>query len=142
MPFFGGPNECVIRTIHARDHGPEAGRCTFDQLLGSHVFLVGRLQHLDAMLVGSGEEENVIAIEPLEPGDRGSCDGLVGMADVGRAIRVRNGRGDVVAGSVGHFWNYFWNYFWNSWASRNCGYGYQPRAVSASQPNTRNTNGL
>ncbi len=56
---------------------------------------VGRLHHLDAVLVGAGEEEDVVAVEPLEAGDGVGRDRLVGVADVGRAVGIGDRGGDV-----------------------------------------------
>ncbi len=47
-------------------HGLEARHVALDQLARRQVFLGRRLQHLDAVLVGAGEEEHVAAIEPLK----------------------------------------------------------------------------
>ena len=60
-----------------------------------------RLLHLDAVLVGAGEEEDVVAVEPHEARDRVGRDRLVGVADMRRAVRIGDRRGDVVARLAG-----------------------------------------
>ena len=55
--------------------------------------------HLEAVLVGAGQEADVEAVEPLEPGDRVGGDVLVGMPDVRVAVGVRDRGGDVVRAS-------------------------------------------
>ena len=62
---------------------------------GVRPSLTRRLLHLQAVLVGAGEEEHVLAVEPLEARDRVGGDRLVGMADMGRPVGVGDGRRDV-----------------------------------------------
>ena len=62
--------------------------------------LLGRPLHLLAVLVHAGDEQHVIAVEPLEARDRVGRDALIGMADMRRAIGVGNGRGDHVSGTL------------------------------------------
>ena len=54
-----------------------------------------RLLHLLAVLVGAGEEIDVVAVEPHEAGDRVGRDHFIGVADMRRAVRIRNRGGDV-----------------------------------------------
>ena len=49
-----------------------------------------------AVLVGSGEEEDVIAVEPHEAGNRVGRDHFVSVADMRWAIRIRDRGRDVV----------------------------------------------
>ena len=53
------------------------------------------LLHLQPVLVHAGDEQRVAAVEPHEALDRVGGDALVGVADVGRAVGVGNGGGDV-----------------------------------------------
>ena len=64
-------------------------------------FPVGGLQHLDAVLVGAGEEEHVVAVEPHEARNRVGRDRLVGVADMRDAVRIGDRGREVVAGLVG-----------------------------------------
>ena len=56
---------------------------------------VRRLLDLQAVLVRAGHEEHVIAVDALEPRDRVGGDDLIGVADMRRAVRIRDGRRDV-----------------------------------------------
>ena len=58
---------------------------------GRELLLRRGLQHLDAVLVGAGEEEHVVAVEPHEAGDRVGGDRLVGVADMRRAVGIGDG---------------------------------------------------
>ena len=55
-----------------------------------------RLQHLDAVLVGAGEKEHVAALQAPEARKRVGRHGLIGMADMGRVVRIGDGSGDVI----------------------------------------------
>ena len=50
------------------------------------------------MLVGAGQEEDVVAVEPHEAGDRVGRDRLIGVADMRRAVRIGDRGGDVIGG--------------------------------------------
>jgi UDP-GlcNAc:undecaprenyl-phosphate GlcNAc-1-phosphate transferase len=56
--------------------------------------LLGGLLDLLAVLVHSGHEKNRLPAKPAMVGDGVGQDFLVGVADVGRAVRVVDGRGD------------------------------------------------
>ena len=85
----------VVHRLEARD-------VAVDQLLRRDALLGGGLRDLDAVLVGAGEEEHVVAVEPLEARDRVGRDHLVGVADMRRAVRIRDRGRDVVAGLGRH----------------------------------------
>jgi GNAT superfamily N-acetyltransferase len=53
------------------------------------------LLHLLAVLVGAGEEIDVVAVEPHEAGDGVGGDRLIGVPDMRRPIRVGDRGGDV-----------------------------------------------
>ena len=63
--------------------------------IARNAFLLGRLLHLQAVLVGAGQEEHVLAVEPLEARQRVGGDDLVGMADMRLAVRIEDRGGDV-----------------------------------------------
>ena len=126
---LGGADEIVVRALELFHHGLEARHVALDQLPRRQVLLGRRLQHFDAVLVGAGEKEHVAAVEPLKAGDGVGGDRLIGVADMRRAVRIRNRGGDVIglAGQVllcGH----------EGW--------YQPRVASASKPKTLKTSGF
>jgi hypothetical protein len=102
MALFGGADEYIVRAVEPFYHLLEARHVAFDQLRRSELLLRRGLQHFDAVLVGPGDEEHVIAVKPHEPGDCIGRDRLVGVADMGRAIGIGDGRGEVVAGLVSH----------------------------------------
>ena len=70
------------------------------QLLGRDAFLLRGLGDLHAVLVRSGQEEDVVPVQALEAGHRVGGDVLVGMADVRHTVGVRDGRGDVERGLI------------------------------------------
>jgi hypothetical protein len=75
---------------------------SFEQLLRRELLPARGLQHLHAVLVGAGEEEDVVAVEAHEAGDGVGRDRLVGMADMRRAVGIGDGGGEIVAGLVSH----------------------------------------
>ena len=77
------------------------GTLRVDQFARRQLLLGRGLQHLDAVLVGAGEKEHVIAVEPHEAGDRIGGDDLIGVADMRRAVRIGD-RGRDVIGLAGH----------------------------------------
>src|SRR5262249_17001876 len=130
------------------------------QLAWAELLARRSLLHLLAVLVGAGQEQHVVAIEPHETGNRVGRDRLIGVADMRRAIRVGDGRGHVIGRLLGH---HCWSkratvegpeslksraFRCEDAASRLCpGHDkrvdrYQPRAASASQPKTLNTKGF
>ena len=126
MARFGGADEIVVRALEPFHHGLEARHVALDQLPRRQVLLGRRLQHLDAVLVGAGEEEHVAAVEPGKARDRVGGDRLIGVADMRRAVRVGDRGGDVI-GLAGHVSDMGW---------------YQPRVASASKPKTLKTSGF
>src|SRR6266571_581890 len=97
VALLGGADEIVVRAVHALGQGLEPRHGALRELLRRDVLLRGRLQHLDAVLVGTGEEVHVVAIVPLETRNRVGRDQLVGKSDMRRAIGIGDGRGQVVA---------------------------------------------
>ena len=54
------------------------------------------LHHLLAVLVGAGQEEHVLAVEPLKARQRIGRDRLIGVADMRHAVRIGDRGRDVV----------------------------------------------
>ena len=123
MARLGGADEIVVGAIEPLHHGLEARHVALDQFARRHVLLGRRLQHLDAVFVGAGEKEHVAAIEPHEAGNGVGGNGLVGVADMRRAVRISDRGGDVIGLARHEGW-------------------YQPRVASASKPKTPKTSGL
>ena len=84
MALLGGADEVVVGEAERLGHGAEAGRVAVGQRARAEALLDRRLLHLEAVLVGAGQEEHVLAVEPLEARDRVGRDGLVGVADMRR----------------------------------------------------------
>ena len=95
-----GADEAVVGDVQdVVVHLLEDGRVARGQLEGAHALLLRRLLHLLAVLVRAGQEAHVPPVEPLEAGHRVRGDVLVGVADVRLAVRVGDGRGQVVRGA-------------------------------------------
>ena len=84
------------------DHGRKRGDIAVEQLARRDPLAGRGLLHLQAVLVGAGEEEDVVAVEPLEAGDRIGRDRLVGVPDMRRAVGIGDRGRDVIRG-LGHF---------------------------------------
>jgi hypothetical protein len=95
VALFRRADEIIIRRIERLCHAPKLGSVAISQLAWGDSFLLGRLQHLDAVLVRAGQEEHVLAVEALEAGKRIRCEQFVGMADMRLAVRIGNRSGDV-----------------------------------------------
>ncbi len=72
------------------------------ELLWCEVFALGGALHFLAVLVHAGDEQHIKTVEPLPARERVDGDALIGVADMGRAIRVRNGGGDHISGALRH----------------------------------------
>ena len=81
---------CIGRRESPR-HALELGGVPIRELARGNSFLARRLEHLDAVLVRAGHEEDVPAIVAMETGDRIRRDQLVGMPDVRLAVGIGNG---------------------------------------------------
>jgi hypothetical protein len=88
MARLGRADEIVVGAIEPRHHVLEAGGVAVSQLAGAEPLRARRLQHLDAVLVGAGQKEDVVAVQPLEAGNGIGRDRLIGMADMGRAVGI------------------------------------------------------
>ena len=97
---LGGADEVVVGDVEAVPRGPEPGGVAVGLLLGGEPGLLGRLGHLQAVLVGAGEEVRVVAEQAVPAGERVGDHRRVGVPDVGRVVDVVDRRRDVEA--VGH----------------------------------------
>ena len=93
--LFGRADETVVRQMQRVGERLEARGVAVGEFAHRHALLDRGLLHLQAVLVGAGQKEHVIAVEPLEAGDGVGRDRLVGVADVGYAVRVGDGSRDV-----------------------------------------------
>ena len=92
---LGGADEVVVGEVQRRGHLAEALGVAVGERARRQALLGRRLLHLQPVLVGAGEEEDVLAVEPLEARDGIGGDRLVGVADVRLAVGIGDGRGDV-----------------------------------------------
>ena len=95
VALLGGADEVIVGAVERPDHGLKFRRHFIDELFGRLALFLGRLDDLLAVFVHPGEEHNVITVQPLEAGQRVGGQGLVGVADVRRAIGIGNGGGDI-----------------------------------------------
>jgi hypothetical protein len=91
----GRPDEAVIGDVQRLVHVPEDGGYLVDEGLGCLSLAFRVPLHLLPMLIRSGQEEDVIAIQPFEARDRIGAYLLVGVPDVWAAVRVVDGRRDI-----------------------------------------------
>ena len=82
MPRLGGADEIVVGEVERLAIARNARELRSASALRRDALLDGRLLHLQAVLVGAGEEEHVLAVESLEARDRVGGDRLVGMTDM------------------------------------------------------------
>ncbi len=97
VALFRGADEVIVRTVQPFDHGLEARHVARHQIGRRDAFARRGLQHLDAVLVGAGQEVHVVTVEPLEARDRIGRDRLVGMTDVRRTVGIGDRGRQVVA---------------------------------------------
>jgi hypothetical protein len=101
MRRLAGADETVEGNVQPLIHLLEAPRVAGGEVDRRQAFGLRGLNHLQAMLVGAGQEEHVLAVEPREARNRIGRDRLIGVADMRLAVRVRDRRGD------GVFWRRF-----------------------------------
>ena len=89
---LGGADEIVVRAAERRDHGAKNIRVAVGQRLRRNAFLFGRLLHLQPVLVGTGQEKHVLAVEPVKTRQRVGGDHRIGVADMRLAVRVEDRR--------------------------------------------------
>ena len=96
MVFVRGADEFIIGSVHQiPDLLDLPGHIVHEFLWRNACFLRFQLDLL-AVLVGSGLEEHVKALASFIPGDGVRQHDLIGIADVGLAGRVGNGRCDII----------------------------------------------
>ena len=99
---LGGADEVVVRQAEQPGHLAEALGVAVGQLARRQALLGGRLLHLQPVLVGAGEEIDVLAVEALKARDGIGGDRLVGVADMRLAVGIGDGRGDVELRAPAH----------------------------------------
>ena len=97
VPLVCGPDEEVVGRVHFRRQLLEARRVAVAELPGLDSLALGLLGDGLPVLVGAGEEEDVLpALAVMSREDVGR-DRRVGVPQMGLAVDVVDGRGDVVA---------------------------------------------
>ncbi len=102
MALLPRRDEIVVGAVKRRHHVAKARRVAVGKLGGADALLLRGLQHLDAVLVGAGQEKHVPALQAAEARKRIRGDGLIGMADMRHVVRIGDGRRDVVRPRVRH----------------------------------------
>ena len=95
MVVIGGADEAVVADIQQLPQVFDGGDDLVNVLLGGHAGIGGLILDLLAVLVGAGQEHDVIALHPLEAGQRVAGHGGVAVADVQLVAGVVDGGGDV-----------------------------------------------
>ncbi len=98
VALLGGADEVVVGDVEVAPELLELGELAVAPLLGGHAVLGCGLRDLLAVLVEAGEEVHVLAVEAVEAGDGVCRDSGVGGSDVGLAVDVVDGGGDVERG--------------------------------------------
>ena len=92
---LGGADEVVVADVEQLPGLAEAGAGAVGLLLGGDAVGLGRALHLEAVLVGAGEEEDVVAEQAVPAGEGVGGDRRVGVPDVGHVVHVVDRGGHV-----------------------------------------------
>ncbi|MEY9682014.1 hypothetical protein ABIF13_002788 [Bradyrhizobium elkanii] len=95
MRRLRGADEAVERDVEALVHLLEARRVAGREIVGRHSLAGRGLDHLLSVLVGAGQEEHVLAVEPLEARQCVGRDRLIGVADMRLTVRISDRGRDV-----------------------------------------------
>ncbi len=95
MLRFGGADVAVERDVEALVHRLETPGVARRKVLDGQPFRLRGLHHLQAVLVGAGQEEHVLAVEALEARQRVGGDRLIGVTDMRLAVRIGDRGRDV-----------------------------------------------
>lgn len=95
VAFFGaGADEVVERQVQRRAQAEEQPGVARHEVGRRHAFALGGLDVLEAVLVGAGQEPDIVAPQPPVARERVGDDVLERMADMRLGVDVRDGRGD------------------------------------------------
>jgi len=98
----GGADEAVVADVQQLPQVLDGGHDLIDVLLGGHARVGSLVLNLLAVLVGAGQEHDVIALHPLEAGQRIARHSGVAVADVQLVAGVVDGGGDVKCFMLAH----------------------------------------
>ena len=90
MTGLGGADELVVGHPELGPRFPEALAGAVGLVQGGQAVGLGGPLHLEAVLVGAGQIEDVFAQEPVPAGDGVTVEHGVGVADVGRVVDVED----------------------------------------------------
>ncbi len=97
---LGRTDEVVVGDVEGVPGVAEVLGGLVDELLGRDPAGLGRPLHLQPVLVGAGQVEDVVAPEPPPPGEHVAGHRRVGVTDVRNVVHVIDGGGDVEAAHV------------------------------------------
>ena len=92
MLLFGGADEAVERDVETLVHLLEPERIARRDFQRRQLFGLRGLDHLQAVLVGAGQEEHILAVEPLKARQRIGRDRLIGVTDMRHTVRDTRSR--------------------------------------------------
>ena len=101
MVRLGGADETVERHVEPLVHFLETAGIARSEVSDAKSLALGGLHHLQAVLVGAGEEEHIFAVQPLKPRQRVGRDRLVGVPDMRNAVRIGDRGGDEICVALG-----------------------------------------
>jgi hypothetical protein len=97
VPGLGGADEVVVGDVEQLPRLAEPLAGGVGVLQRAEAALVGGALHLESVLVGAGEEEDVVAGQAVPPSQRVGRHRRVGVPDVGHVVDVVDRGGDVEA---------------------------------------------
>ncbi len=92
MLFFRGADEAVEGDVETLIHLLESKRVARGDFHCRQAFGFRGLDHLEAVLVGPGEKEDIPAVEPRKARQRIGGDRLIGVTDMRRYAARRSDR--------------------------------------------------
>ena len=95
MVVVGGADEAVVAHVQQLPQILDGGHDLVHVFLGGHAGIGGLVLNFLAVLIGAGQEHDVVALHPLEAGQCVAGDGGVAVADVQLIAGVIDGGSDV-----------------------------------------------
>ena len=92
---IGGADKAVVADIQQLPQILDGGHDLVHILLGGDAGIGSLILDLLAVLIGTGQEHDVVALHPLEAGQRITCHGGVAVANVQLIAGVIDGGGDI-----------------------------------------------
>ena len=92
---LGRADEIVVRDGERREQLAEARRVAVGQFLRRNAGLQRGLLHLEAVLVGAGQEVHLMVVETRKPGHHVARDRRIGVPEMGLAVGIVDRRRDV-----------------------------------------------